>query len=133
MLLCLEYSFFLNHPNILTLLGTLQKAHSLFLIMNYVKGQTLHTVIFGDSTEVCGHLSCTLLIVNIVFIVAYFSRKGSCEPTDGFLFMFRMAVKNEYPDQFLLPPSVESIVRQCLCPMENRVPSVKLLQLLLDL
>jgi serine/threonine protein kinase len=42
----------LNHPNLLSLLGTMQRPQSLVLIMNYVRGQSLHNVIFGDGPQV---------------------------------------------------------------------------------
>jgi serine/threonine protein kinase len=41
----------LNHPNLLSLLGTMQRPQSLVLIMNYVRGQSLHNVIFGDGPQ----------------------------------------------------------------------------------
>ena len=35
----------LNHPNLLSLLGTVSKPYSVILLMNYVNGQTLHNKI----------------------------------------------------------------------------------------
>ena len=35
----------LNHPNLLSLLGTVSKPYSVILLMNYVNGQTLHNII----------------------------------------------------------------------------------------
>ena len=43
----------LNHPNLLSLLGTVQRPHSLVLVTNYVKGCSLHNVIFGDRPPCC--------------------------------------------------------------------------------
>ena len=43
----------LNHPNLLSLLGTIQRPHSIILIMNYVRGRSLHTIIFDSDDMVC--------------------------------------------------------------------------------
>lgn len=43
----------LNHPNLLTLLRTLSKPFSLTLITNFVKGRTLHNLIFASEKKVC--------------------------------------------------------------------------------
>ena len=42
----------LSHPNILSLLGTIQKQFSIVLITNYVKGASLHSLIFEKEEEV---------------------------------------------------------------------------------
>ena len=61
----------LNHPNLLSLLGTITKPHSLVLIMNYVEGQTLHKVIFGAGVQVCYLIECNSF-VTFLFFAAYF-------------------------------------------------------------
>ena len=42
----------LNHHNILCLLGTIHRSHSIVLIMNFVRGK-LHSIIFDSQNEVC--------------------------------------------------------------------------------
>lgn len=42
----------LNHPNILSLLGTVEKPFSIMLITNYVNGTSLHSLIFDKDDQV---------------------------------------------------------------------------------
>jgi serine/threonine protein kinase len=41
----------LNHPNLLSLLGTVTKPFSITLITNFVKGKTLHSLVFDSEKQ----------------------------------------------------------------------------------
>ena len=41
----------IQHPNILCLLGTIQDASSLMIVMNYVEGTDLQSIIFDEANE----------------------------------------------------------------------------------
>ena len=47
--------------------------------------------------------------------------------------MFQVAVKNIFPDFSKLSCPMDRIVGQCLCPAANRISSLKVLKLLLDI
>lgn len=51
---CIFNSHFrsLNHPNLLGLLGTINHPHSVILVTNFVRGKTLHSLVFDSDHEV---------------------------------------------------------------------------------
>ena len=52
---------------------------------------------------------------------------------DPHTIMFQVAVKNIFPDFSKLSCPMDRIVGQCLCPAANRISSLQVLKLLLDI
>ena len=52
---------------------------------------------------------------------------------DPHTIMFKVCVKNIFPDVQHVPPKLQPILKQCLCNADCRISSTKLLEILLDI
>ena len=66
-------------------------------------------------------------------LMELFSGLPLYESMDAHTIMFQVAVRNIFPDASKIPHPVQRVVSQCLCPLKDRISSVQLLQLLLNI
>ena len=62
-----------------------------------------------------------------------FSGKPLYEKMDPHIIIYKVAVQDIMPDFRNLPDSIFRIVQRCLCPLEDRISSVHVLELLLNI
>ena len=103
-----------------------------------------HTRIYGTATKFAGTPgfqapeklrgeSVTTGVDIYGILLELFTGVPLYKDMDPHTIMFKVCVKNIFPDVQHVPPKLQPILKQCLCNADCRISSTKLLELLLDI